>query len=246
MLHLVTSAILCSARAHGEHGVVVRALTPGQGLMAGYVRGGRSRALRPVLVPGNRVKAEYRARTVEQLPALTVDLESSLAPILSEPLPAAAIDWVTALTAVALPEGVACPALHEALGAVLDAIEAAPAARGWAVALVRYELLLLAQLGFGLDLSGCVMTGAGPESLAYVSPRSGAGVSAAGAAGYEAKLLPLPAFLRGRGGAVDWAEILDGFALTRHFLERSVLVERRAVVLASRDRLTERLKRAVA
>jgi DNA repair protein RecO (recombination protein O) len=157
-----------------------------------------------------------------------------------------AIDWVCALTAVSLPEDTACRALHDALGAVLDAIEAAPAARGWAVALVRYELLLLSQLGFGLDLSGCAVTGAGPGSIAWVSPRTGAGASAAGALGHEAKLLPLPAFLRDGGMAAEWSDILDGMALTRHFLERSVLVERRAEVLAARDRLIDRLKRAVA
>lgn len=246
MMRCETPAIVCAVRLHGENGAVVRALTAERGLMAGYVRGGRSRALRPVLVPGNRIGADYRARLVEQLAALTVELEHSIAPILGEPLPAAAIDWACALTAVALPEGVAAPALYQALGAVLDAIEAAPAARGWAIGLVRYELLLLAQLGFGLDLSGCAVTGAGPESLRYVSPRTGVGVSAAGAQGYEARLLPLPGFLTQAGAAASWADILAGLTLTRHFLARSVLLDRRAEVLASRDRLVERLKRAVA
>lgn len=233
-------------RAHGEHGAVVRALTPDHGLMAGYVRGGRSRTMRPVLVPGNRVQAEYRARTAEQLASLTVELFHSLAPILAEPLPAAAIEWVCALTAVSLPEDNAYPPLFDALGAVLEAVEAAPAARGWAVALVRYELLLLSQLGFGLDLSGCAMTDAGPEQLVYVSPRTGAAVSAEGARGYETQLLPLPPFLRDRAMKAQWPEIFEGFALTRHFLERSILIDRRVDVLASRDRLIDRLKRAVA
>lgn len=246
MAGIRTSAIICSVRAHGEHGAVVRALTPEHGLMAGYVRGGRSRAMRPVLMPGNRVQAEFRARTAEQLASLSVELAHSLAPILAEPLPAAAIDWVCALTAAALPEDNAYPQLYEALGGVLDAVEAAPAARGWAVALVRYELLLLSRLGFGLDLSGCAVTGGHEESLAYVSPRTGAGVSAAGALGYEAKLLALPVFLRDGGMAAEWEDIFAGLTLTRHFLERSVLTERRADVLASRDRLVDRLKRAVA
>jgi len=246
MLQLNTSAIICSVLAHGEHGAIVRALTPGQGLVSGYVRGGRSRAMRPVLQPGNRIEAEYRARTAEQLASLSAELVHSLAPILGEPLPAAAIDWICALTTVALPEDNAYPALHGALGGLLDAIEAAPAARGWAVALVRYELLLLSELGFGLDLSGCVATGAGAESLTHVSPRSGAGVSEEGAQGYETKLLRLPAFLRDGLADAPWTDILQGFALTRHFLEMSILIERRADVLASRDRLVDRLKRAVA
>lgn len=246
MPHLSTPAILCAVRHHGEHGAVVRGLTPDHGLVAGYVRGGRSRTMRPVLLPGNRVMAEYSARTAEQLASLSAELSHSLAPILSEPLPAAAIEWTCALTASALPDDIPYPALYEALGAVLDAVEAAPAARGWALALVRYELLLLAELGFGLDLSGCAVTGQGAESLAYISPRTGAAVSVDAAVGYEARLLPLPPFLRDRTMQADWPEIFDGLALTRHFLERSVLIDRRADVLASRDRLTDRLKRAVA
>ncbi|RSU53220.1 DNA repair protein RecO [Sphingobium yanoikuyae] len=241
---LITSGIVCALRAHGEHGAVARLLTPDHGLVAGYVRGGRSRALRPVLLPGNAVKAEFRARTEDQLASLTVELEHSRAPLLGEPLPAAAIDWACALTAAALPEGTPYPTLYEALDGVLGAVEAAPAARGWAAALVRFELLLLAELGFGLDLSRCAATGTADE-LAFVSPRSAAAVSRAGGEGYEARLLPLPPFLL-QGGAGDWPQIMDGLRLTGFFLERSVLTERRADVLAARERLVDRLKRAVA
>lgn len=244
MAALITPALVCGVRSHGEHGAIARLLTPDHGLLAGYVRGGRSRALRPVLLPGNSVKAEFRARTEEQLAGLTVELEHSRAPLLSEPLPAAAIDWVCALTAAALPEGAPYPALYQALDGVLGAVDAAPAARGWAVALVRYELLLLAELGFGLDLSRCAATG-GAEDLAYVSPRSAAAVSRAAAVGYESRLLPLPSFLL-QGGAAEWDEILDGMRLTGFFLERSVLTEWKADVLAARERLVDRLKRAVA
>ena len=150
-MHLETKAIICAVRAHGEHGAIVRALTPGDGLQAGYVRGGKSRRLRPVLVPGNLVQADFRARTDEQLPHLSVEPIRSRAFLLSEPLAAAGIEWATALTATALPEGQPYPALFEGLDGLLGAIEAAPSARGWAGAVVRYELLLLAELGFGLD-----------------------------------------------------------------------------------------------
>lgn len=142
-------AIVVAVRAHGEHGAILRALTPDNGLQAGYVRGGRSRRLRPVLVPGNLVEAEFRARTEEQLAAATVELSHSRAPLLAEPLPALAIDWACALTAAALPEAYPYPRLYAALSALLDAIEHAPSARGWAVALVRFEQLLLAELGYG-------------------------------------------------------------------------------------------------
>lgn len=231
-------------RAHGEHGAIARLLTPAHGLQPGYVRGGRSRRIRPLLVPGNAVQAEFSARIETQLAGLTVELMHSRAPLLSEPLPAAAIDWACALTAVALPEGTPYPALHQALDGLLSAVEAAPAARGWAQALVRYELLLLGELGFGLDLSACTVTG-GEDDLAYVSPKSAAAVSRAAAAGYEARLLPLPPFLRG-AQSDTWTDILDGLRLTGHFLERNVLTDRRHEVLAARERLVDRLKRAVA
>lgn len=242
-MHVEALAIVCAVRAHGEHGAIVRALTPDDGLLAGYVRGGRSRRLRPALIPGNLIRADYRARTEDQLPALTVELGESRAGMMSEALPAAAIDWATALTAAALPEAQPYPRLYAALDGVLAAVSAAPAARGWAAALVRYELLLLTELGFGLDLSACVAGGA-KDDLAYVSPRSGGAVSRSEGEPYRAKLLPLPAFLA-EGGAGEWPDILAGFRLTGHFLERDLLHGRAADVFTARERLVERLRRAL-
>jgi len=197
-MHLETPAIVVAVRAHGENGAVVRALTPGDGLQPGYVRGGKSRRLRPVLVPGNLVQAEYRARTEEQLPHLSVEPIHNRAFLLSEPLASAGIEWATALTAAALPERQPYPRLFEGLDGLLTAIEAAPSARGWAAALVRYELLLLGELGFGLD---------------------------------ETELETLP------------GTILARLTLTGGRIARDVLTERRAEVLAARERLVERLKR---
>ena len=244
MTSLTATAIICAVRPHGEHGAIVRALTGEAGLLGGYVQGGRSSRLRPVLIPGNVVRGTFRARTAEQLASLSAELVQSRGPLLAEPLPAAAIDWACALTAAALPEGHPYPAVFSALSAVLDAVEAAPAARGWAVALVRYELLLLAELGFGLDLSECAATGA-RDGLAYVSPRTGRAVSAAGAAGLAHRLLPLPAFLI-EGREAGWDDILAGLKLTGHFIAQSLLTGRSADILAARERLVERLKRAVA
>ena len=243
-MHLRAEAIVLAVRAHGEHGAVVRGFTRDDGVQPGYVRGGHSRRLRPVLQPANTVLGEWRARTGEQLAALTVELVHSRAALHGEALPAAALDWVTALTATALPEAQPYPRLHDGLDGVLGAIEAAPAARGWAGSLVRYELLLLAELGFGLDLDRCVATGS-EDDLAFVSPKSGGAVSRAAAAGYEAKLLRLPRFVR-EGGQAEWPDVIDGLVLTGHFLARDILVERRADVAAARERLVERLKRAVA
>ena len=241
-MRLETLAIICAVRPHGEHGAVVRAFTPGDGVLAGYVRGGRSRRLRPILLPGNLVAAEYRARTPEQLPHLGVELVASRGALHSEPLPAAAIEWLTALTSTALPEGQAYPRLYEALDGVLSAVEAAPSARIWAAALAGYELLLLSELGFGLDLSECAATGA-RDGLAWVSPKSGRAVAAAAGEAYRDRLFALPRFLV-EGGGGDWEEIHAALRITGHFLARDMLIDRQAEVLAGRERLLDRLHRA--
>jgi len=124
-------------------------LTEEHGLVAGYVAGGRGRLLRPVVIPGNLVEVELRARSDSQLPFARMELVRSRGPWLGEPLPAAAIGWASALTAIALPERNAYPSLYSALTALLDAICHAPSARGWLRALVAYEALLLRELGYG-------------------------------------------------------------------------------------------------
>lgn len=203
-MQLRTRALVCAVRPHGEHGAIARLMTPDNGLLAGYVRGGRSRRIRPILLPGNIVQAEFRARTEDQLAGLTVELETSRSGLYAEPLPASAIEWVCALTAAVLPEGHVYPTLHSALDGVLGAIEAAPSARRWASSLVRYEILLLRELGFGFD----------PETMNV--PTS-----------FE-----------------SWDEIFGGLRLTGHYLDRDLLAERRNDVMAARERLVERLKRA--
>jgi len=241
-MRIESLAIIVAVRPHGEHGAIVRALTPDHGLQAGYVRGGKSRRLRPVLMPGNEVQSEFRARTDEQLPHLSVDLSRSRAFLLAEPLAAAAIEWICALTATALPEGQPYPVIYQGLDGLLSAIEAAPSARGWAAALVQFEHLLLAEMGFGLDLSECAATG-GIDNLTFVSPKSGRAVSEEAASAYRDRLLPLPAFLVSGAANPRLEDITDGLRLTGHFLARDLLIERQAEVLAARERLVERLKR---
>jgi len=237
-----TSAIVVALRPHGEHGAIAQLMTPAHGLQAAYVRGGRGRHLRPVLLPGNQIDATLAARTETQLAQGVVELVHSRGPLLQEPLPAAAIDWICALTATALPEGQPYPRIYQALDGLLAAIEAAPSASGWGAALVRYELLLLAELGFGLDLEKCAVTGSNGELVA-VSPRSGRAVSAAEAEPYAGKLLPLPRFVS-EGGMASWPEIIDGLALSGHFLLRDVMTDRSAPVAEARTRLLDRLRRA--
>lgn len=242
-MRIETPAIVCGLLSHGEHGAVVRLMTPEHGLQPAYVRGARGRRMRPVLIPGNLVQARLSARTDAQLAQAEVELTHSRGPLHGEALPAAAIEYATALTATALPEAQPYPRLYLALDGLLGAIEAAPAASGWGAALVRYELLLLAELGFGLDLERCAVTGI-DEDLVAVSPRSGKAVSAVEAEPFQGRLLPLPRFLIASSSTASWTEIIDGLALTGHFLARDLLTDRAAPLLDGRGRLVDRLRRA--
>ncbi len=203
-MQLSTPAIICAVRAHAETAAIARVLTPDHGLMAGYVRGGRSRVMRPTLIPSNMVACEFRARTEDQLAALTLELTHSRGPLMGEPLAAAALDWATALTAATLPEGQPYPPIYAALSGLLDAIEMASAARGWALALSAYEALLLSSLGYGGRVPDAINSDAG------------------------------------------WPEILGALGVGRAPLARHFFDGRRADVLAARDRLVDRMKRAVA
>src|SRR3569623_465422 len=140
-MHIRAPAILVAARPHGETAVVARLLTEEFGLVAGYVAGGRGRRLRPVAIPGNAVDLQLSARSDSQLPFAKLELTASRGPWLAEPLPAAAIGWVCALTATALPERQPYPLLFNGLSGHLEAICHAPSARGWAAGLVDYETL---------------------------------------------------------------------------------------------------------
>lgn len=151
-MQLRAPAIVCATRPHGETAAIARLLTEEAGIVAAYVAGGRGRQLRPVLIPGNLVEADLRSKTDEQLPFARIELLESRGPWLSEPLPAAAISWVTALAAAALPERQSFPALYQALAAVLDAICVAPSARGWVMSLLSFEVLLLRELGYGVPV----------------------------------------------------------------------------------------------
>ncbi len=237
-MHLESPAIVLALLPHGEHGAVVRFLTPRDGLVAGYVRGGRSRALRPVLQPGNGVALVLRSRVETQLAAATAELTSARAALATTGVGLAALDWLTTLTATALSEGAPHPALHAALDAIIDAIAAGAGPLALGESTVRYEHLLLGELGFGLDLTRCAATGA-TRDLAYVSPKSSQAVSRGAGLPYAARLLPLPAFLL--GGPVDAAGVRDGLTLMAHFLERDVIGRPGRDIMAARQRLVARL-----
>ena len=148
-MNLRAPAILLASRHQGETGAIARLLTADHGLIAAYVAGGRGRQMRAVMVPGNRVAVELTTRSANQLPFARLELEHSRAALMTEPLQAAAIQWVCGLSATALPERQAYPDLYEALDALLVAIAVAPSARGWVSGLIAYETMLLRELGYG-------------------------------------------------------------------------------------------------
>jgi DNA repair protein RecO (recombination protein O) len=148
-MNLRSPAIMLASRQQGETGAIARLLTADHGLVAAYVAGGRGRQMRAVMVPGNRVAMELTVRSASQLPFARLELDRSLGALMTEPLPAAGIQWACGLTAAALPERQPYPRLHDALGALLDAIAIAPSARGWVSGLIAYETLVLSSLGYG-------------------------------------------------------------------------------------------------
>lgn len=235
-------AIVLTALPHGEHGAVVRLLGETLGLVAGYVAGARGRRMRALVQPGNRVSLALSGRAEGQLPAAALELVRSRALLAFAPQAAAALAWVTGMTAAALAERDPHPRLYAALDALLDGLDAGLADAALAGAVARYELLLLADCGLGLDLSGCAMGGSG-DALAFVSPRSGRAVSRQAAAGqsWAGRLLPLPAFLLEQGDAVaDAGTAMQGLALTGHFLRRHWLADRPALA-ALRARLVRQI-----
>lgn len=215
--------IIVSTRRHGENAVIVDLLTRGLGRWAGLVRGGRSRKLRPVLQVGNLVTATWRARLEDHLGSLVVEpLRMTAAGVIDDPFKLAGLTTLTNL-ATLLPEREAHETLFDGLGLVLDNLDDDDI---WPALAARWELGLLNELGFGLDLSSCVATGSN-DDLVYVSPKSGRAVSASAGEPYRDKLIRLPRFLTGHTRAVaEDTDILDAFALTGFFLRKYVFEPR--------------------
>ena len=236
-------AAVLSVRKHGESGVIAQLLTRGHGRHAGLVRGGAGRRARGVFQPGNRVTAQWRARLNEHLGTFTCELlESNAAELLESPDLLAGLSAACATAEGSLPEREPHSAVFFGFTALVDALKAAAksADQGrWAEAYIRWELGLLGELGFGLDLTKCASTGRN-DNLAYVSPKSGRAVSLSAGEEYRDRLLPLPKFLVEKAEPSE-KDIADGLKLTGYFLERHVFAPHDRKLPAARTRLADRL-----
>ena len=231
--------IVLSARRHGESAAILSLLTAAHGRHAGLVRGGSSRRMRGILQPGNLLTVAWRARLEEHLGNFTVELQRNpSAAWLDDAARLAALSSACAIADQTLPEREPSETVFGGLARLLAAMEG----EAWQAAYVEWELALLGELGFGLDLTACAATGSN-DALAYVSPRSGRAVSVSAGEAYREKLLPLPGFLL-RKEAPQPADIAAGLALTGYFLDRHLFAPHQRRLPDPRGRLVERIRRS--
>ncbi|MBY6048627.1 DNA repair protein RecO [Vannielia litorea] len=211
--------VLLTSRPHGENAAIIEVFTEGRGRHAGVVRGGTGRRMAPILQPGAQLDLSWRARLEDHLGAFTVEpIRARAAGVLGDRRALAGLGSVTALLSFVLPERAAYPRLYARSLTVLDLIE--EGSEHWPLAYLRWELALLDEMGFGLDLTCCAATGA-TEGLVYVSPKTGRAVSAEGAGEWAPKLLPLPPCLMGEPPESP-GELAQGFETTGYFLDHQL------------------------
>ncbi len=232
--------VLLTMRRHGESAAIIEVFTKEHGRHAGVVRGGAGRRMAPILQPGAQLDLAWRARLEDHLGAYTVEpLKSRAAEALGDATALAGLSSVCALLAFCLPERESHPALYARSEALLDAL----GADGWAYAYLRWELALLDEMGFGLDLSACAVTGQ-TQGLEFISPRTGRAVTRQGAGEWADRLLPLSDSLKGLAGA-GTADIVAGLGVTGYFLSDHLA---RALgekpLPAARQRFVDRVARA--
>jgi DNA repair protein RecO (recombination protein O) len=215
-------AILLSSRRHGESAAIIDVMTPQHGRFAGVVRGGASRKLAPILQPGAQLEVTWKARLEDHLGTFLVEpVRSRAAASMGDRLSLAGLNAVVSLLLFCLPEREAHGRLYAKTRTLLDLLGQADL---WALAYLQWEMTLLDDLGFGLDLSECAVLGAVATDLSYVSPKTGRAVSKAGAGEWADRLLPLPPCLLGQGPADD-ADLVLALGVTGHFLAHHVATE---------------------
>jgi DNA repair protein RecO (recombination protein O) len=241
-MHWSEPGIVLAVRRHGETALVAHALTRGHGRHAGLVHGGQGRRGRTVFQVGNAVQLTWRARLDEHLGTYAGELVTGhAARVMEDPLRLACLASAAAVAEAGLPEREPHPRAYDGLARILDALDRD---RDWAPAYIRWELALLAELGFGLDLSRCAATGVMTD-LVYVSPKSGQAVSRAAGNAYRAKMLALPAFLIS-DAEPDADDILAALRLSGFFWEQRVFEPHGRKLPAARTRFVDRLGREAA
>jgi DNA repair protein RecO (recombination protein O) len=241
LMEFEDDAFVLSARLHGETGAIVELITRGHGKYAAHVAGAASRRMKPFLQAGAKVTARFRARTSEQLGSAALEAAGEgPAALFDDPLALAGLASAAAVAAGALPEREPHPGAYLGFEALVAALEDPDI---WPAVYVRFEAGLLADLGFGLDLSKCAVTGT-PDDLVYVSPRTGRAVSAGAGAAYADRLLGLPPFMLSAQGGLRAGDIAAGLAITAHFLERFVFAPLNRPLPPARHWLTDRLSEA--
>lgn len=203
-------------RPHGETSAIIEVMTAAHGRHAGVVRGGASRKMAATLQPGTGLMLEWRARLDDHIGSFTVEPVKSRAHLLADRLALAGLMSACALLRAALPEREPHPALWSRTLGLMDAL----GQEGWPATYVRWELCLLEEIGFGLDLTACAVTGAS-EGLAYVSPKTGRAVTAKGAGDWADRLIPLPEGLAGET-PLGAEAVQTGLRLTGFFLDREL------------------------
>ncbi len=232
-------AVVLEARPYGEGSAVVTLLTEAQGRHAGLAKGGASRGQAALWQPGNLIEARWVGRLADQLGALSGEMvHAAAAQAMDDPLALALLSSACAIAADALPEREPHPLPFRGLVSLIGHL--AGGAEGVMADYVRWEALLLSDLGYGLDLAHCAVTGVS-EGLTHVSPRSGRAVSAEAAAPYAGRLLDLPTFLLDEADSGDPAAWLAGLRLTGHFLERDAFGARHRPMPAARSLLVDRV-----
>ncbi|MEJ6709803.1 MAG: DNA repair protein RecO [Amylibacter sp.] len=208
--------VILAARRHGETSVILDVLTKTHGRYAGMVRGGASRKQAPVLQPGNQVKVEWRARLEDHLGAYRAELLKSRSGIMADRGRLAALSSICALMTFAMPERMELTQIYDQTLALIEKLNSD---EPWSADYAVWELMILEELGYGLDLSSCAATG-GTQELIYVSPKSGRAVCRSAGEQYADRMLPLPKFLQMEGVDPAAKEVLGALKTTGYFLER--------------------------
>lgn len=230
------TGIILSVRPHGETGGVASILTANHGRAAGYVYGAVSNKTRGVLEIGNVVSVDWKAKAPGQLGTFSLELEKShAADVMDDPVKLTALQSACAIADKTLPENEPHRGVYDATRALLASF----AGELWGPSYIFWEIGVLRELGFGLDLSKCVSTGV-VEDLVYVSPKSGCAVSAEAGALYKERMLKLPPFLRGEA-RFEPEDILNGLKLTGHFLLHRVFALANTNLPEARLRLEDKV-----